>query len=168
MARRALTTRFLSPAAFGAALVCFFLPFLTASQERVAEATGVQLMTGDASFSGRYVHASYEGEVERVVRQGRVPAILAFAAGVIGLLVSWIRRRDLAAVAFVSALVGVFSLLALFQTTTARFTPVDRHHGHLLALAFVLVATASSVVRFWTERPVYRPRPGEPVPPWLQ
>ena len=169
MARRLLVNRFACLVILTAPLACFFLPFLTASSERVARATGIELVTENASLSGRYIHAAYEGEVELVVEHGHIPALVAFVFGAAALLAWWPRHWLAPRATLALGIAAVVSMLALWQTTSARFVPVDRHSGFWLATLLFLLATVAAATRVAVEPRSREPeRRPEEVPPWLR
>lgn len=74
--------------------VCFLLPFLVVTvDERRGEGTGVELVTGDAAVSGRYVHDAYRGQVEEALDLVQLPAAIAFIAILVGAVGIWIPAR---------------------------------------------------------------------------
>jgi hypothetical protein len=157
--------RLVSPALFAAVLVCFSLPFLdVAIDAREAHASGFELATGTTRVEGRYVHAAWEGEVERAVARGRWPAATALVAVLAGLVLSPFRGWRAARSALAAASVVVFGLLALRQTPGSGLGPeTDFRYGFRLALVLSLVALGWSVARVRDER---RPRDDAPVPMW--
>ena len=163
--RVAHPSRVLAPAVFALAAAAFLLPFLTVEQERVASATGLELVRGEAEVSGRYVHAAYEGEVERRINRGRPPATIAFSAAIVGVLVSWSRNRVARIAAFVVALVGFLAALALLQTTSSPFNELERHEGVWLSIGLLLSALVLATVRAFTNPPAAELAEG---PPWLR
>ncbi|MDQ3891016.1 MAG: hypothetical protein M3312_10785 [Actinomycetota bacterium] len=158
-------TRLASPALFAVVLACFSLPFLdVAIDAREAHARGFELASGTTRVEGRYVHAAYEGEVERAVRRGRWPAATALVAALAGLVLSPFGGWKGARFALAAASVVVLGLLALRQTPSSYLGPAtDFRYGFALALVFSLFAVAWSVVRVRDER---RHRDDAPVPMW--
>jgi len=146
--------RLLALALLAGAVGCFFLPFLTVDFEpRRARAAGIQLVTDSASYRGEYQHASYEGDVETLVRNGRFWAIPSFALAVLALVLALLPSRAAWVAAVVASVLGVFTLLALFQGTSTPFHPPfpDRRYGFWLAI-FLLVGGGTALA-FWLREP---------------
>jgi hypothetical protein len=143
-----------SPLVFLALIACFLLPFLTVtSVGRRASASGLDLVTANASFSGTYTHAAYEGEVESVVANARIPAIVVLGAALVGAAATGFPGRNPLRVGFTSAIVAVLAYLALLQVTWPRFSPPDADHlpGFWLAGALLSAALAWHALRLWRE-----------------
>ena len=166
--RRVHQSRVLVAALFAIAAASFFLPFLTIEQERVAIATGLELVQGEPRFSGRYVHAAYEGEVERTMDRGGTPAIIACAAALVGLVVSWSTHRIARTASFAAAVVGFFAALSIFQVTSSPFNEVDRLVGVWLAMFLLLAAAVLAGVRAATTPPRRGTAGNDNAPPWLR
>ena len=166
--RRVHQSRVLVAALFALAVAAFVLPFLTVEQERVGTATGLELVTGDAGFSGRYVHGAYEGEVERTMRRGRPPATIALAAALVGFLVSWSTNRVARTASFAAAVVGFFATLSILQVTSSAFNEVDRLIGTWLSMLIFLAAVALTGVRAATKPPSRDAVGNGKTPPWLR
>jgi len=156
--------RLLSPALFAALVACFFFPFVHVSLEREATATGFDLVTGTASFTGRYTHASYEGEVEDAVNRGERPAAIGFLAALGGLAVSWLRGRNAAVAALALAAVAAISVFFVRPAVASFVGPeTDFRYGLVLALVLAVAAFVWSAIRVGRER---RRRADAPVPFW--
>jgi hypothetical protein len=164
--KRAHASRVLAPALFLLAAASFFLPFLTIEQERVGTATGLELVRGEPEYSGRYVHAAYEGEVERRLDRGRVPAVIGFAAAVAGIVVSVSAAHPARIAAFAAASVGFLAVASILQTTSSPFGGADRHEGIWLAIGLLLAAGVISAVRAWTRPPIPEDDDDGEPPPW--
>jgi hypothetical protein len=86
----------LSPTVFGLVLVCFFLPFVDVSCQRtkVAELTGIRLVTGSTVERPR---ASGQGAPEKVERGAEPLASFAFLACLAGIGLNFLggRKRHL-------------------------------------------------------------------------
>ncbi len=146
--------RLLALALLAGAVGCFFLPFLTVDFEpRRARATGIQLVTDSASYSGEYLHASYEGEVETVVRNGHFWAIPSFALAALALALALFPARAAWVAAVAVSVPAVLALLALFQGTSTAFHPPfsDRRYGYWLAILLLLGGGAA--LGFWLREP---------------
>lgn len=159
--------RVLAPLVLAASLACFSLPFLSLSVDaRSAEATGLELVTGDVTYRGSYIHDAWRGELEGIVRDGHIWAVPAFGAILLAcvlLLLPW-RRAWWAAV--VVAAVGLVLMLFVFQATSSVFHPPDPHrlYGYWLALGIVLLVFLPISVRL--REPVGDPTLRRP-PDWL-
>jgi hypothetical protein len=163
--------RFVSPLVFLAVVACFLLPFLTVtSVGRRASASGLDLVTGNASFDGMYSHAAYEGEVESVVDNARIPAIVVLASALIGVAATPFRGRNPVRIGFTSAVVALLAYVALVQVTSPRFAPpeADPLFGFWLAGGLVAGALVWSALRLWRDPSADTPptAPGD-APPWL-
>jgi hypothetical protein len=153
-----------SLALFAALVACFFLPFVRVSLEREATATGFGLATGTATFSGRYTHASYEGEVEDAVNRGRRPAAIGFAAALAGLALSWVRGRRASLWALGMAAVAGVSVFIIRPAVASFIGPeADFRYGLTLALFLSATAVVWSAGRVGRE---HRQRADAPVPFW--
>ena len=165
-------TRLVTPVLFLALVGSFALPFLTVTAiERKASATGLELVSGSGSFTGTYTHAAYEGEVEAVVENARIPAILVLVSGFIGFVATFLRGRNPLRVGFAVALAACLAYLALFQVTAPRFSPPEADHrvGFWLAGALAVAALAWTVVRLIREpSEEVSEKPPDLVPPWLR
>ena len=105
--------RLLALALLAGAVGCFFLPFLAVDFEpRRARATGIQLVTDSASYRGEYLHSSYEGDVETVVRNGRFWAIPSFAFALLALVLALLPSRAAWVAAVCMCVLGVLTLFA--------------------------------------------------------
>jgi hypothetical protein len=160
-------TRVAAPLAVLGAAVSFLLPWLTVTaDERRAEATGLQLVTGDPELTGHYVHDAWRGEVEKIVGNAEVWALPAFVAVLAALGLTLIPHR----LAWWAALgaTGVAAVLGLlwFQASSSTFNPPDSNRGGgvWIALAFLVLAAVPIVVRL-------REPTGDPAlrraPEWL-
>jgi hypothetical protein len=146
--------RLLALVLLAGAVGCFLLPFLTVQFEpRRAHATGIQLVTDSASYSGEYLHSSYEGDVETVVRNGRFWAIPSFALTALALLLALLPSRATWVASVVVSVLAVLVLLAFFQGTSAPFHPPfpDRRYGFWLAI--LLLLGGGSLLGFWLREP---------------
>lgn len=161
--------RLLAIALLAGAVGCFFLPFLTVDFEsRRARATGIQLVTDSASYSGEYLHASYEGDVETVVRNGRFWAIPSFALALLALVLALLPSRAAWVAAVVGSVLGVLMLLALFQGTSTPFHPPfpDRRYGFWLAI--LLLLGGGTALGFWLSKPASYRVSDSRLPDWLR
>jgi hypothetical protein len=121
---------------------------MSVTLERRAEATGVDLVTGTPSLSGTYVHAAYEGDVEQLVDMGHVPAVVVFAAAIVGFLVAWFPGRRALAAGLFAAIVGLATMWALWETTTPGrqlFASSDHRYGFWLAGGLYIISGSSIV-----------------------
>jgi hypothetical protein len=160
--------RLLALALLAGAVGSFFLPFLAVDFEpRRARTTGIQLVTDSASYSGEYLHASYEGDIEAVVRNGRFWAIPSFALAALALVLALLPSRATWVVAVVVSVLGVLALLALFQGTSTPFHPPfpDRRYGFWLAILLLLGGGAS--LAFWLRQPASYRVSDSRLPDWF-
>jgi FHA domain len=99
-----------APATFGLALLCFFLPFISVScqTQRIVTFTGIQLVTG-ATVELPQIFGPPKSE-----KLPREPlAVLAFACGVVGLGLSFLKGRKIAIAPAVVGCAGAVTLLLL-------------------------------------------------------
>jgi hypothetical protein len=156
--------RLISPALFAALVACFFLPFVHVSMEREATATGFQLVTGDATFSGTYTHAAYEGEVEAAVDRGERPAVIGLVVALAGLALSLLRGRKAALFALATSAIAGIALFFVRPAVDSFVGPeTEFRFGLTLALVFSLAAFVGGVMRVRYER---RAADDAPVPFW--
>jgi hypothetical protein len=161
--------RLLALALLAGAVGCFFLPFLAVDFEpRRARATGIELVTDSPSYRGEYQHASYEGEVETVIRNGRFWAIPSLALALLGLVLALLPSRAAWVAAVFTSVLGVLTLLALFQGTSTPFHPPfpDRLYGFWLAILFLLGGGAA--LGFWLREPASYRVSDSRLPDWLR
>ena len=160
--------RLLALVLLAGAVGCFFLPFLTVDFEpRRAHATGIQLVSGSASYSGEYQHASYEGDVETVVRNGRFWAIPSFALAALALVLALLPRRGAWVGAVVASVLAVLALLALFQGTSTPFHPPFPDHRYGYWLAILLLLGGGAALGFWLREPASYRISDSRLPDWL-
>jgi hypothetical protein len=161
--------RLLALALLAGAVGCFFLPFLAVDFEpRRARASGIELVTGSPSYHGEYQHASYEGEVETVIRNGRFWAIPSLAFALLALVLALLPSRAAWVAAVFTSVLGVLTLLALFQGTSTPFHPPfpDRRYGFWLAILFLLGGGAA--LGFWLSQPASYRVSESRLPNWLR
>jgi hypothetical protein len=135
---------FLSTVFLGAA-VCFLLPFMVVTiDERLGRGSGVELATGDAETSGRYVHASYEGQVEEGLDLAQFPSMIAFAAVLAGALGLWFPGRNGFWLGLGGAGVGLLGVLWLRQALGGQqlLAEVEWQYGYWLATVLILGSAA--------------------------
>jgi hypothetical protein len=134
-------------AAFLAAAVCFVLPFVVVSiDERVGRGSGVELASGDADISGRYVHQSYEGQVEDGIEVAQLPAGVAFGAVLVAAVGAWLPKRTGLWLALAAAVLGVLALLWMRQALSGQnlLAEVAWRYGHWSSLLVLLAAGAAA------------------------
>jgi hypothetical protein len=137
------------------AAVSFVLPFLSASAPgRRGDATGLQLVAGAPSYSGRYLHLAFQGEVESILAAGRLPARFAFAAAVLGLALGLISGRRPYVRVFVAASVGLLALVWFRAATDVTFSPPSSslRYGFWVAASLLLAAGVYGFVLYRRER----------------
>jgi hypothetical protein len=112
--------------------------------ERVGRGSGVELATGNAEVSGRYVHASYEGKVEEGLDIAELPSAVAFFALLVGALGAWLPGRKRFWLGLAAALGGLLRMFWLRQALSgpSLFAEVDLQSGYWLGMVGV-VATAA-------------------------
>jgi hypothetical protein len=134
---RRLVARLAAVLLLAATAGCFALPWLTVTlEERRGRGTGIELVRDRPSFTGHYVHASSEGEVEDAFENGSLWARIALvlvAVTLLLLLVPWPPATWAGAVVWAPT---TLSLLAWSQAVTSEFVPpyVDRLAGFWLTL----------------------------------
>jgi hypothetical protein len=130
---------------FLAAAVCFLLQFLVLTvDERRGEASGVELATGDAEVSGRYVHDAYRGQVEDGLDLVQLPAAVSFVAILIGAVGVWIPGRRgfwLGLAAAGAALLGGFWMRQALSGQQL-LAESDWQYGYWLATVAILGSAA--------------------------
>ncbi|HSP87157.1 MAG TPA: hypothetical protein VLN45_03435 [Ignavibacteriaceae bacterium] len=111
-----------SPAVFGIIIFCFFLPFvnLTCSGQTVMKLTGFQLITGadmdQSSFlnqEGMFNQGMQDQPAENQGVEAQPLALFALLAAVLGLLVSFVRKKTTAFVCVIIGAAGAIFLLLL-------------------------------------------------------
>jgi len=136
----------LSPGAFGFALLCFFLPFVTVScqRQKVMSFTGVELVMGTTINQPQMFGPS---KVERVDPEPL--AILAFLAGLAGLGLSFLKTQKSAVAPAIVAGAGAVCLLLLKSKFDSQILgksggmlQVDYDVGFWLVLVLYLAAVA--------------------------
>lgn len=136
-------------AAFLAAAVCFVLPFLVVSiDERLGRGNGIELASGDAAISGRYVHQSYVGQVEDGIDLAQLPAGVAFAAVLAGAVGAWLPSRKGFWLGLGAGIIGLLCLLWMRQALTGQslLANVEWRYGYWLSVVVVLAAAAAASV----------------------
>ena len=100
----------LSPSIFILVLICFFLPFtkISCAGEEVMTLTGFQLVTGTTIEVGG---GTENRKTERIDPEPY--AIWAFGAGIVGLVLSFIKSRGSKILPAIIGVVGAVSLLLL-------------------------------------------------------
>lgn len=135
----ALSTVFLGAA------VCFLLPFMIVTvDERRGEGTGVELATADAHVSGRYVHDSYEGQVEEALDLAQLPGIVSFVAVLAGAVGVWLPGRRGFWVGLGAAGAGLLGAFWLRQAMSGQqlLAEVVWEYGYWLATVLFLGSAA--------------------------
>ena len=130
---------------FLGAAVCFLLPFLVVTvDERRGEGTGVEVATGDAEVSGRYVHDAYEGQVEEGLDLAQLPAVVAFVAVLAGAVGVWIPGRLGFWVGLGAAGAGLLGAFWLRQAMSGQqlLAEVEWEYGYWLATVLFLGSAA--------------------------
>jgi hypothetical protein len=161
--------RLLALALLAGAVGCFFLPFLAVDFEpRRARATGIQLVTDSASYRGAYLHSSYEGDVETLVRNGHFWAIPSFAFALLALVLALLPSRAAWVAAVCMCVLGILALFAVFQGTSTPFHPPfpDHRYGFWLAILFLL--GGGTALGFWLSRPASYRVSDSRLPDWLR
>lgn len=146
LAERPVAARLLAGLLFLLVAGSLAFPLLAvAVDERSAEASGLELVAGDAELAGRYVHGAYAGEAERLVDEVSGPArgVLLAAAG--GLALVWLPGRAGLLAGAVLALLALVWLLVLHQTATSAFDLVDA----TVRFGFVPTAVAALGALAW-------------------
>ena len=124
-------------------IACFALPWVTVQEDtRRADATGLELVRRDVVISGRYVHASSEGDVEIIVHNSETWARIA------AVLVVLVPVRPFEWAAAVVTALATLALIAWTQAATADLPPPngDRHAGFWLSLLLGALALVPIVL----------------------
>ena len=146
----------LSPAAFGAALLCFFLPFLTVTcqGQEVATLTGVQLVTGTDIQQQTPLGPSQKQHVDN-----EPLALVAVLCAVAGAGIGFLRDRRAGIASAVAGIAGAVSLWMMKSKFEERILSqgnralaVEFGNGFYLALVFLLVGAALGAYAFWQFR----------------
>jgi hypothetical protein len=130
---------------FLGAAVCFLLQFLVLTvDERRGEATGVELATGDAEVSGRYVHDAYRGQVEDALDLVQLPAAVSFVAILIGAVGVWIPGRKGFWLGLAAAGAALFGGFWMRQALSGQqlLAESDWQYGYWLATVAILGSAA--------------------------
>jgi hypothetical protein len=139
--------------AFLAAAACFLLPFFVISvDQRSGSGSGFDIARGEPTISGRYVHASYVGEVERGFDVAELPAGLSFLALLVGAVGAWLPGRKgfwLGLAAAAGSGLGLFWARQAVSGPTV-LADVFVRYGYWIAL--VAVVLAGAVVAFFLRR----------------
>ena len=112
--------RKLPPAAYLLALICFLLPFVEVScnGQKVVSLTGLQLLAGSQVGGGAGIFAQPQQQVKP-----ETLIVVAFVAGIAGLVLSLLKQRRTDMVGAVCGIVGGGSLLALQQSILSGAPP---------------------------------------------
>ena len=162
LADRPLAGRALASALFALVLASFALPWATiASDRRRSEPSGIALALDRPSYSGRYVHDAYRGEVERLVADGHAAALVAIVIVAAACVLVWLPWRLGPAAGVALAVLTGLAFLGLYQATrsTYSFADTDRRFGFWLALLLLVAAGAWSAA-FLARTPFWW-KPGE-------
>jgi hypothetical protein len=132
---------------FLAAAVSFLLPFLVVTVDlRRGEGTGVELVTGDAEVTGRYVHDAYRGQVEEAIDLVQLPAAIAFVAILVGAVGGWVPGRKGFWIGLAASGTGLLGGFWMRQALTGQQLLAEEQweYGYWLATVFILVSAALS------------------------
>lgn len=135
--------RIAAPLVLAGALASFLLPWLTVSADlRRADATGVELVSRDVHYSGRYVHQAWRGEVEGIVEDAQLWALPAFVAVALALVLVLVPFRAAWWAGLVSTAVALILVFLWIQASSSAFRPPipDRHWGVWVALTLLPLA----------------------------
>lgn len=112
--------RKLPPAAYLLALICFLLPFVEVScnGQKVVSLTGIQLLSGPQVGGGTGMFAQPQQQVKP-----ETSVVIAFVAGIAGLVLSVLKQRRTDIIGAVCGIVGGASLLALQQSILSGAPP---------------------------------------------
>lgn len=119
--------KIISPTIFGIIIICFLLPFVkvSCSGQHIANITGLQLITGfsieQPSIFGQ------ESKTERVDPQPLI--ILALFCALLGLILSFIRKRK---IILISAIVCLPAIISLFIFKSALDAKILKEGGGLI------------------------------------
>lgn len=130
---------------FLGAAVCFLLQFLVLTvDERRGEATGVELATGDAEVSGRYVHDAYRGQVEDGLELVQRPALVSLVAVLVGALGVWLPARIGFWVCLGAAGLALLGCFWMRQALSGQqlLAEAQWQYGYWLAVVVILASAA--------------------------
>ncbi len=138
----------LSPAFFGAVLICFFLPWVNVScqGQKIATFSGIQLVSGTTIEEPTMFGAKQKRKV-----QGEVFAMLAFLAAIVGFGVSFLKVKRVTTYVAAAGVAGTTLLLMLTSKLnndiqeTAAMLQLEYLIGFYLTLIGFLSATAINV-----------------------
>lgn len=119
-----------SPAIFGLALICFFLPWTTVScqQQKVMSFTGIQLVTGTT-----VKQPTMFGQKQARKVKGETYAVIALLAVVAGLVISFLPGK---AGSMASALTGGVAAALLLMLKSKLDKDIFREAGGVLQLDY--------------------------------
>ncbi len=124
--------RKISPAIFGLALICFFLPFVNIScgGQKFMSFTGVQLVTGTTiNEPGMF------GQKQNNKVQGEFLALLAVVAVVVGLILSFLKDRTSA---ILTAIIGGAGAVLLLLLKSKMDNDVFREAEGMIQLEYTI------------------------------
>jgi hypothetical protein len=132
---------------FLGAAVGFLLPFIVVTvDERRGEGTGVELVTGDAEVTGRYVHDAYRGQVEEALDLVQLPAGIAFVAILIGAVGAWVPARKGFWVGLAAAGAALLGGFWMRQALSGQQLLAEEQwqYGYWVATVLILLSAALS------------------------
>lgn len=168
--------RKLSPALFGLALICFFLPWVTVSCQghKIISLNGIQLVTGTTieepkvfkELEGLYSHIEKPGRSSDNKIKGSILAMFALLASIGGIGLSFLRGKKGFLGPAIAGITGVISLIALSERLNNKILQegggllqLDYRAGFYLTLILFLSATGVNI---------YSIVPGKTLPLHLQ
>lgn len=106
--------RKISPAMFGVALICVFLPFvnLSCGGQKLASLTGIQLVTGTTIKQPAMIRQMF-GQMQPQKFKGNPLAIISFLSAIAGLGLSFLKAKKNIIVSTIIAGIGAVSLILL-------------------------------------------------------
>lgn len=152
----------LSPAIFGLALICFFLPWFNVScqGQKVATFSGIQVVTGTTVDEPQMF-----GSAEKRKIEGETLAIFAFLSALAGLALSFIKTKKGTIGTMVAGGIGTVFLLLLkskLDNDVLRegqgMLQLDYGVGFYMTLLLFLSAAGVNVYSIMQDKKVYLPQ----------
>ena len=146
-----------SPGFYGVIILCFFLPFvnLSCSGQKIMSLSGFQLITGsEVKSDGMFGDLSNQGETKEKNEVDPQPlALLALVAALVGLGLSFVKKKMIALTNVVISALGFIFLILLkinldgdVELSGQNVITLDYQLGYWLA---VLLFVGSAVIQWF-------------------